>query len=59
MGAPVLVALVTMLVFGITGRRVRTWVRATLPAIVLVALTVAQALAWRPYLLPFLLGPAA
>ena len=54
-----LVALATMLVFGITGRRVRTWVRATLPAIVLVALTVAQALAWRPYLLPFLLGPAA
>ncbi|GAA1881224.1 hypothetical protein [Lapillicoccus jejuensis] len=56
-GAPLLVACVVLAALSVAPRRTPLWVRVTVPAGVFLALTVVQAWAWGPYVVPYLATP--
>ena len=55
--APVALTAIAMACLAITGRPARVFVRAAIPALILLVLTVVQRIAWRSLALPILIGP--
>jgi len=55
--APVALTAIAMACLAITGRPDRVFVRAAIPALILLILTVVQQIVWRSLALPILIGP--